>query len=336
MTSSNPGPGGPQDPAEHQGTAQWWSTPPAGTDSSAPVADPTMLNYNAGAVPPYTAPPQPLPPQQTYPPMQQPAYTEPPQPAYTGQQPYAQQPQQQFAPAGAGYNYPAPPPPSGGGGKTGWIIGGVLGLVVLVGIGIGAIALTQEDKPSITSGLGGDKEAMDGNYSMDKVTNACSLIDPSVLTKWASTSSGSPEHSETQPTDYSGGSLNCQAGYESQSTTNKYHTNEADITLEVSFNGAYGDPSYKSWKQYDTGTTGTGLSSGDVTGIGEEGYWHAEVRDYSSFTVLDYTVAVRDSNVSVKAEISVDRGEGETVSKEEVAQVAKAQVQKALDGLRKK
>ncbi|MFC9994705.1 hypothetical protein [Nocardia sp. NPDC127526] len=331
MTSSNPGSGGPQDPAEHQETAQWWSTPPAGTDSSQPVADPTMLNYNAGAVPPYTPPAQQLPPQQTYPPMPQ------AQPAYTGQQAYPNQqyaPEQQYAPAG-GYNYPAPPPPSGGG-KAGWIIGGVIGLVVLAGIGIGAVALSQDDKPSITAGLGGDKEAMDGNYSMEKVTNACSLIDPSVLTKWASTSSGTPEHSETQPTDYSGGSLNCQAGYESQSTTNKYHTNEADITLEVAFNSAYGDPSYKNWKQYDTGTTGSGLSSGDVTGIGEEGYWHAEVRDYSSFTVLDYTVAVRDSNVSVKVEISVDRGEGETVSKEEVAQVAKAQVQKALDGLRKK
>ncbi|MRH85979.1 hypothetical protein GFY24_00610 [Nocardia sp. SYP-A9097] len=333
MTSS--GPGGPQDPANHQETAQWWATPPTGTDAGQPVvgADPTMLNYGtAGAQ--YTPPAQAFPPAQGYqsaPNYQAaPAYQQPAQPGYA--QPQFSPPQQ--PPMSGGYNY-APQPPSGGGGKAGWIIGIVVGLVVIVGIGIGVIALTSKDKP--LSPLGDDKKkTMDGNYSMDKVGNACSLIDPTVLTKWSSTSKGNPEHSETKPTDYSGGRLSCTAGYSGQSSTSKYHTNEADITLDVDFNSAYGKPDYDSWKTYDTGTTGSGRSSGDITGLGSQAYWHAETRDYSSFTVLDYTVAAQDSNVSVKVKISVDRGSGETITKDDVAQIAKDQVQKALNGLRKK
>lgn len=331
MTSSNPGSGAPQDPAEHQETAQWWATPPADTNGGQPVtgADPTMLNYGGGMT--YTPPAQPFPPQQQgFAPQQQAYAPQPmaPQP-FTGG--YGQPPQQ---PPMSGFGY-APPPSGGGGSKAGWIIAGVVGLVVVVGIGITAVALTG-DKEDPLSPLTDGKQSMDGNYSMDKITNACSLIDPSAITKWASTSKGNPTHTETKPTDYSGGRLSCAAGYSGQSGTSKYHTNEADIDLSVSFNGSYGKPEFDSWKSYDTGTTGSGRSSGDVTGIGSAGYWHAESRDYSSFTVLDYTVAVQDSNVSVKVKISVDRGEGETVSKDEVAQIAKDQVQKALNGLKKK
>ncbi|MEV6774598.1 hypothetical protein AB0N05_38780 [Nocardia sp. NPDC051030] len=347
MTSSNPGPGGPEDPARHQETAQWWATAPTGNDQGQPVTgtDPTMLNYSNGGMPPYTPPAQQVPPQQ-------PMNTYPPQPQVGApygapQQPYTAPPQQQFAqpaqqfaqpqaPMQGGYGYPTPPRPPSSGSKAGWIIGGVIGLVVIVGIGIGVIALSGSDSPA--SPLGGDdkKKNMDGNYSMDSVTNACTLIDPTVLTKWSSTSKGSPTHTETKPTDYSGGRLECSAGYSGQSSTSKYHTNEADITLDVSFNSAYGKPEYESWKQYDTGTTGSGRSSGDVTGIGSQGYWHAETSDYSSFAVLDYTVGVQDSNVSVKVKVSIDRGQGETVSKEEVASIAKDQAQKALTALKKK
>ncbi|MFB7720857.1 hypothetical protein [Nocardia sp. NPDC056100] len=334
MTSS--GAGGPQDPANHQETAQWWATPPTGTDAGQPVtgADPTMLNYGTAGNQ-YAPPPQQFPPNYQSAPAQQAVPNYQAAPGYQAAPPVGGYGQPQYQPGPPPMNtiYNNQPPSGGGGGKTGWIIGGVLGLVVLVGIGIAAVALTQKDKPLTT--LGNDKKAMDGNYSMDKVGNACSLIDPTVLTKWSTTSKGSPTHSETKPTDYSGGRLNCTAGYSGQSSTSKYHTNEADITLDVTFLSAYGKPDYDSWKSYDTGTTGSGRSSGDVTGLGSQAYWHAETRDYSSFTVLDYTVAAQDSNVSVKVKISVDRGSGETITKDDVAQVAKDQVQKALTGLRK-
>lgn len=342
MTGTNPPPGGQQDPGNHQETAQWWATPPAGTDSQPVQGDPTMLNYGGGQpVPtdptmlnygggmPYTPPAQPLPPQQpNY--GGQPGYTSGPAPV---QPQYASGPAPMQPMYGGGYPQP-PRPPSGN--KTGLIVGGIIGLVVLVGIGIGAVAVLGSDDP-IKIGDDKPKANADGKYSMDSVTNACSLIDPSVLTKWAKNQSGNPEHSETKPTEYSGGSLECRAGYEEPSVTSKYHDNEADITLDVSFlgNSSYSKPDYDSWKQYDTGTTGSGRSSGDVSGIGQQGYWSSKLDDYSSFSVLDYTVAVQDSNVSIKVKISIDRGTGESVTKEEVSTVAKAQVQKALDGLKK-
>ncbi|MFI6870830.1 hypothetical protein [Nocardia sp. NPDC050406] len=357
MTGTNPPPGGAQQPGNHQETAQWWATPPAGTDSQPVQGDPTMLNYNPGQQVPdptmlnygggYTPPPQPAAGQQNYgqagytsgPAPVQPGYASGPAPVQPG---YASGPAQPQYPGGPppmqppGYGgYPQSPGPSGN--KTGLIIGGIVGLVVLVGIGIGVVAVTSSDDPIKMGGDEKSKTNADGKYSMENITNACSLIDPSVLTKWAKNSSGNPEHTETQPTEYTGGSLDCKAGYTEPSVASKYHDNEADITLDVSFlgNSEYSKPDYDFWKQSDTGTTGSGRSSGDVTGIGEQGYWSSKVDDYSSFSVLDYTVAVQDSNVSVKVKISLDRGQGESVSKDEVATVAKQQVQKALDGLKK-
>ncbi|MFI1914694.1 hypothetical protein [Nocardia sp. NPDC020380] len=365
MTSSNSGPGGGQDPAKAQETAQWWATPPAGTDAGQPVtgADPTMLNYAAAAqqFPPANPqqsqpgyPQQPAPgygqqsspgyPQQSapgYPQQSAPAYAQQSAPGYAQQsapgfpqqaQPGFQQPFPGQAPT-PGYNsYPTPPRNSGS--KAGLIIAGVIGLVVIVGVVIGIVAFTHKDSP--ISPLSDDKKkAMNGNYSMANITNACSVIDPSALTKWSSTQKGNPEHSETQPSDYAGGRMSCTAEYYSNSTTDKYTQNTARIQLDVEYTGAYGGPQYDSWKQYDTGTTGSGRTSGDVSGLGTEAYWHAETRDYSSFNDLDYTVATKDSNVSVKVEISLQRGSGESVSKDDVAAVAKQQVQKALDGMKK-
>ncbi|AYF77145.1 hypothetical protein D7D52_28745 [Nocardia yunnanensis] len=361
MTSSDPGPGGPIDPAKAQETAQWWATPPTGSDPGQPVqnADPTMLNYAAGGMPPYTPPAQAIPPAQSgggYP--QQPVSGGYPQPVSGGypqqqvsggyQQPmsggYPQQPvsgggyPQQFTPppVAPAYGYTAPPPRSGGN-KTGWIIGGVIGLVVVVGAVIGIVALSSggSDSP-----LGGDKKKSAGKYTMDGVTNGCSVIDTSVLSKWVATSKGTPEHSETKPTDYSGGRFECRAGNEEASKTDKYSTNSADLTLDVSFlsgsASAYNRPDYDMWKTSDTGTTGSGRTAGDVTGIGEAGYWSSKVDDYTYFTTTDYTVAVKDDNASVKVNIRLSMSKGQAVSKDEVAQVCKDQAQKALTNLKRK
>ncbi|MTE12129.1 hypothetical protein [Nocardia aurantiaca] len=348
MTSSDPGPGGPHDPAKSQETAQWWATPPTGTDAGQPVqgADPTMLNYNAGAMP-YTPPAQALPsgqPSGGYP--QQPMSGGYPQQPISGgypQQPLSGgYPQPQYTPPPPtpplvpGYGYPAQPPRPGGN-KTGWIVGGVIGLVVIVGIVIGAVALSGGDSPSP---LGGDKKKNAGKYTMDGVTNGCTVIDTTVLNKWVATSKGTPEHSETKPTDYSGGRFECRAGNEEASKTDKYTTNTADLTLDVSFlsgsSTAYNRPDYDMWKTTDTGTTGSGRTAGDVNGIGEAGYWSAKVDDWTYWTTTDYTVAVKDDNASVKINIRLRMAKGQDVSKDEIAQVCKDQARKALDNVKKK
>ncbi|MEV0250006.1 hypothetical protein AB0H76_25645 [Nocardia sp. NPDC050712] len=319
MTEKNPpnGDSAPEGASQADPTAHWWEQPTAAAQAPDPArSEPTMIG---GPTTPfagydqYTPPPQ----QQQYapPPQQQPYVPQPP--------PYV--PQQNFA--------PRPPYQRPKSSKAPWFIAGGIALVLVLGLFAGCVALINSASDSLDSG-GGNAE---GKYAMDKITNACSLIDTTSVTKWAKTPSGDPEHTETQPKSYTGGELKCRARYKESSPSSKYHTNTADIALEVSFLGdsSFAKHDYDNWKDYDTGTTGTGRSSGDVTGIGEKGYWHSEVRDYSSSAVTEYTVAVQDSNISIKVEISIDRADGDSFNKEEVAQVAKDQVRKALAGLKK-
>ncbi|MFD5175961.1 hypothetical protein ACFWM1_09130 [Nocardia sp. NPDC058379] len=316
MTNSQQGSG--EQPGQSDPTVHWWSTPGnAG-------ADPTVFNPAADQPQPgYGHPAQP-----------QPAYG--PYPSVPSA-PQAGYPQQPPPPYGPGYQQPAygmPPRPSGN--KNGLIIAGVVGLLAVVSIGVVGVAVATRDDPSdpLTSMENDRKKKMEGNYAMTSISNACSLIDPTVLKKWSSDPKGSPEHKETQPTSSTGGRLSCTADYSSKSPRSKYQTNDAEIDLDVEFNDAYGDPSYTRWKEYDTGTSGSGLASGPVTGIGAEGYWKSETRDVVG-PRLTYTVAVADSNVSVKVQITLSRAEGETINTDEVATVAKAQAQKALTGLKK-
>ncbi|MEU8894983.1 hypothetical protein [Nocardia sp. NPDC048505] len=317
MTEKNP-PNGDSTPAgasPAEPTAHWWEQPTAAGDAPDPArSEPTMIG---GPTTPFAGYDQYTPPPQPYaPPPPQPSYAPPPQ--YGAPQNFAPQPPPYQRPKSS---------------KTPWLIAGGVALVLVLGLFAGCVALVDSAKDSLNTGGGN----ADGKYAMDKITNACSLIDTNVITKWAKTPSGTPEHTETQPKSYTGGELKCKASSKETSSTSKYHTNTADIDLEVSFlgDGSFAKHDYDNWKDYDTGTTGTGRSSGEVTGIGEKGYWHSEVRDYSSYAMTEYTVAVQDSNVSIKVEISVDRADGDSFNKEEVAQVAKEQVRKALAGLQK-
>ncbi|MFC9893008.1 hypothetical protein ACFVMC_04875 [Nocardia sp. NPDC127579] len=316
MTEKNP-PNGDATPEGADPAAHWWEQPTAAASGAPDPArsDPTMIGTP------------------TTPFAGQEQYTPPPQPQYAAPPPYtAPQPQPQYG-AQPGYAPQPVPFQRTRSSKTPWLIAGGIVLVLVIGLFAGCVALINTASDSYKSG-GGNAE---GKYAMDKITNACNLIDTSSVTKWAKTPSGDPEHTETQPKSYTGGELKCRATYKEASTSSKYHTNTASISLDVSFlgDGSFADHDYDNWKQYDTGTTGSGLSSGDVTGIGEKGYWHSEVRDYSSSAITEYTVAVQDSNVSIKVEISVDRADGDSFDKEELGEVAKAQVRKALTGLQK-
>lgn len=322
MTGSNPPHGG----SDHQGqgnppneTVHWWSTPATpeqpltGTDPTVmggrpgPVTgtDPTVLGAGFDAY--HSAPQLPY--------AQQP----PSQPSYPQQQfapPYAQQPM-----------YPQP----GKKNNTPWIVGGVVGLVVVIGVVIGVIALTGgSDSGGGKTGVGGDKK-VDGNYSMGNITDACSLIDPTVLRKWAPNPKSKPEHTERAPDPkFGGGSLSCRVGYDG---AGKYGTNGSDIDLDADFQSKYGEPEFNSWKNYDTKTTGSGRTSGAIAGIGEQAYYATYQQDYSSFDTLDYTCAALDSNVSVKVKLSIQTDS--TIDTTEVGNVCKDQLKKALAGLHK-
>lgn len=364
MTKENP----PE--RERAEQTKWWETPGGGAGEpgpgSTPGADPTMVNPNAApqfpgdqnphaAAPPYSSGQQQYPSgQQQYSSGQQ-QYSSDQQPYSSGQQPYSsgqqqqypggQQPpssQQQF-PSGQQYTggqpqYPAPGPawqsgPSGFGSPTGYgaaaaarsrsknktalIVVAVVLFVILLICGIGGIALVNSDSGS---------EGADGDYGMESVTNACDLVDASVLDQWAA-NRDETTHQEDAPASYGGGSLNCRVSNEGTDS------NSARLGLDVTFDSEYGSYGYDDWKKSDTATTGTDYSSGAVTGLGEDAYYSSQINDYSSFQTLDYTVAAKDSNVSVKVNMYITY-DG-VVDRSTVDRICRDQVRKVLDELRK-
>ncbi|WP_024801123.1 hypothetical protein [Nocardia sp. BMG51109] len=337
MTGTNP-PHNRDEPAQSgqpNETVQWWSTPPASAGTPVTGTEPTVLGGGrpqgpvTGTDPTvlgagfdnYVGASQPQYPQQAPPPgqpQQQPGY--PPPPPY-GNPPYGQQ---QFP----GRPYPPPKKSS----AVPWIIGGAVGLVVVIGavIGIAVLAANSDDNGGGGGGLTGKGNKAEGNYSMAKATNACMLVDTTVLSKWAPIPDGAPEHTERQPTSYDGGSLECKASY---TGAGKYGDDGSDLDLEADFQGEYGSPSFNTWKQMDTQTSGSGRTSGTITGLGQDAYYAANESIYSSFTSLDYTCAVLDSNLSARVKLSIDTPS--PTNKQEVDTVCKDELKKVLTSLHK-
>ncbi len=254
-----------------------------------------------------------------------------------------------YGPPGPGYGRP-PYPPRTGGGRTGLIAAGVLALVVALGLGvvIGVVvgdpgsesaagpttsrtSASSTAAPTTTS----HRSPAPGIYSMGGITNACDLVDPTPLHRWSSTPKEVPQHRERPPNNFDGGNLYCAIRYTSPSTVPDDATvDEAGIGLQAQFTGADAAPAYDRWKQTDTSATGSGRASGEVTGIGTQGYWHTATTDTGNG--MTYIVAAQDSNVSVRIEVAVLRAKGEPpVNREELATIAENQARKALDGLKK-
>ncbi|MEV0298844.1 hypothetical protein [Nocardia sp. NPDC050710] len=316
MTDHNQPYGGsePQDkdtPLAEQGqagpTVRWWEQPGAEADPSR--NDPTMIGTPAqfgGFQDAYTPPPQPF----AAPPTQQQPFAAAPQPP----QPPTYGPQAGYPPYGQF------PPPTRSRSKAPWIIAGAVVLVIIVAVVVGIVAIVN------TVG-GGDNKAK-GDYSMDNVTNACSLVDITILNRWAPTPDSS-EHTENRPSsNIGGGSLNCRAKNKGTGS------NDATLTMDADFAYKYsGNSSYQIWKDIDTGTTGTGRTSGPISGLGEEAYFAAREDSSTSFHSLDYTISVKDSNVSVQIEIQIYSKTA--IDKSAVAAACEAQARKVLSGLRK-
>ncbi|MET7773120.1 hypothetical protein [Nocardia sp. NPDC005366] len=295
--------------------ARWWEQPSTGHDRSR--TDPTMIGSPAqfGGFPgAHTPPPQPFAASQPF------AAPQPPTPPYAAPQPpaYGSPPGHSAGPYG---RFPNRPPTRS---KTPWIIAGavVLVLIVAVTVGLFAIAATVED----VADVGDDKSQ--GDYAMDNVTNSCDLVDTTILDNWAPTAQPST-HTERKPSEgIGGGSLNCRAKNDGTGII------EATLTMDADFAYKYsGNTSYDTWKNSDTGTSGTGRSSGAIPGLGEQAYYAARESDSTSFNKLEYTVGVKDSNVSVQIEITVYAKT--SINRSGVAAACEAQARRVLDRLRK-
>ncbi|MGK8491252.1 hypothetical protein [Nocardia asiatica] len=235
-------------------------------------------------------------------------------------------------PPGHGFS-PAPPYPSPPtrNGRTVLIIAGVLGLVVMLVLGV-VIGIVFSGGDSTDTSATADENR---TYSMDAITNACDLVDATPLTRWSPTPKGAPKHEETRPSAYASGSLQCDAEYTS-ATVDKFSLNKAAMSVEAEFTDGTAPPFYDHWKHADVATPAPESESGDVIGIGDQGYWYSEVRG-DLVADLTYVVCVQDGNVSVRVRISLTREKGSpVVRRDELDSIARLQASRALDGLREK
>ncbi|MFI6366745.1 hypothetical protein ACIBG0_28800 [Nocardia sp. NPDC050630] len=224
--------------------------------------------------------------------------------------------------------------PATGSRRAALIIAGVLGLLVALGLGV-VIGIVVGGGDSSSESAGASATGKTGTYSMNAITNACDLVDPTPLTKWSPTPKGAPEHRETRPTAYESGSLKCDAGYTS-ATAGEFPMNKAGMSVEAEFTNGAAPPFYDHWKHADVATPEAESASGEVTGLGNQGYWYSEVRG-NLVANITYVVCVQDGNVSVRVKISLTREQGSpAVRREELDSIARSQVRRTLDGLREK
>ncbi|MFC4124185.1 hypothetical protein [Nocardia rhizosphaerae] len=326
MTGPNQKPPGdgvpPSDPTVH-----WWERPSA--DAAGPgQADPTILRGDLGG---YTPPPAATPyPSSTGDPYQQAnpyAAAAPPPPSYYAQPqptpqsaPYAAMPQQQWG---------APPrPPSSSNKVVWWILGGSFGVVFLLIVGL-VVLVNSGDGDNDPFGV--DSSEWAGDYQFVEGTNACDLIDLTVLNQW-STTRETTTHTERGPSEYSGGgSYDCDVRNKESGRTGS----EASLSLEVEFKSSYEDESdYARWKGYDTKTTGKDYDNGPVSGLGSEAYYASRQVTYTTLpNDYDFIVAAHDSNISVKVKLDVSTMGG--FDKTTMQSICEAQVRKVLAALKK-
>ncbi|WP_330255964.1 hypothetical protein OG874_16220 [Nocardia sp. NBC_00565] len=207
--------------------------------------------------------------------------------------------------------------------------------MVVLGIGVAIGVVVRGGSESAGASATARQAGGPGTYSMNGITNACDLVDPTPLTKWSSTPKSVPEHRETRPSAHDSGGLKCNVGYAS-STTDEFPMNRAGMSVEAEFTDGTAPPFYDHWKHAGIATPGPGSVSGEVTGIGSQGYWYSEVTG-NLVAEMAYVVCVQDGNVSARVKIALTREKGSpVVSRDELDSIARPQLRRALDGLREK
>lgn len=223
----------------------------------------------------------------------------------TSGQPYDQGYQQpgydpNYAQPGYGAPMPPPVPPKKKGSPLPWILGGVAVLVVLVLLcGIGIWVLNPFGGGSGGSGGTGSGGSSKGKYDASKVSNLCDQVDPSPLTTAvpSATSAKSPTHREYR-SSYST-ELSCGLDYESPDSSDTVSSANATFSASYSQSESLAKSSFDDSKKSAQGETGTGHSTGAVTGIGSDAFYTADTDSESA----DYDLTVLDSNVSLEVDV---------------------------------
>ncbi|MGW4633808.1 hypothetical protein [Nocardia sp. NPDC004415] len=217
---------------------------------------------------------------------------------------------------GAG-SAPHPRPP-----RTGLIVAGVLGLVV--GVVIGFLVRGAGDK----GGTDADAAPSPTTYSMNGITNACDLLDPTPLTQWATRPKRDPVHTETPPSANSLGRLECEVDYTS-TVGDDYSFDRAAMVVAAEFTHDESAPSH-----FCTMRASGDIDMGLVTDIGTRGCWMWET--YGDLVPnMTYEMEVQDRNMMVRVRIDLTREpESPAVSRHDLDTVARAQVRLTFDRLR--
>ncbi|MCX4098475.1 hypothetical protein [Nocardia sp. alder85J] len=223
------------------------------------------------------------------------------------------------------------------------IVAGVAGLVVVAGIGV-AIGVDagrhDDDMPAAVSShlavtsAAPRPAAAPGMYSMDAVTDACDLVDPTSLSRWSSTP-GESIHREYPASSGDGGTLLCRIRYIGTSASADEAAGEAGISLQVQFTDTTAVPAYDRWSLDDT-APGPDRDVDAVSGIGARGYRRYDIETTDQAAGVSATVGVQDSNVSVRVEVAVLRSDQQSPAEgDELVTIAENQARATLDGLRK-
>lgn len=223
-------------------------------------------------------------------------------------------------------------PQQAGRGTSGLIVAGAIGAAVLVLV-IGVVAGV------LLGGRKGDSVPIASPepaiYSMKAVTDACDLVDPTPLTRWASTPRPDPVHEQTTASGNSG-NLQCSVYYDN-STGDEFPMNTAMMRVRADVTEGSAARKYDHCRRTaaELADQGSEVTSGEFTGIGTRGYWQFEADNFGGIVDAEYGVCVLDGGAAVQVQIGLSREkESPAVGRDELDSVARSQARKVLDGLR--
>ncbi|WP_280435216.1 hypothetical protein [Nocardia carnea] len=227
---------------------------------------------------------------------------------------------------------PAYPPPPTGRGTSGPIVVGAVGsavVVLVVGVVAGVIlgSRNSESVPTATP--------EPATYSMKAITDACDLVDPTPLTRWASTPRADPVHEETSASG-NFGNLQCSVYYDN-STGDEFPMNTAMMRVRADVTNGSAARKYDHCTRTTAELTddGSEVTSGSFTGIGTRGYWQFEADNFGGIVDAEYGVCILDGGAAVQVQIELSwEKDSPVVGRDELDTVARAQARKVLDGLR--